>query len=185
MGNRLSQIITRTGDKGSTMLGDGNRISKSDIRIHCLGDVDELNSQLGLARSHIEDDDVSQLILQIQHDLFDVGAELSQPGKILIDQKYIDFVEQQAERLNAELNPLKEFIIPGGHSCVAQLHLARTMCRRVERGLVALLEQQSMNIESLRYLNRLSDLLFIVARYIAKKGGYAEVFWQSKYSRQV
>lgn len=184
MGNRLSSIITKTGDDGSTMLGDGSRRLKNDIRIQCLGEVDELNSLLGLLGSWLDDVDITQLLLQLQHDLFDIGAELSQPDKILITQDYLKFVEQKAEFYNASLPALKEFILPGGSTAIAYLHLARTQCRRVERSFVTLAQQQTLNPQSLRYMNRLSDLLFILARYTALQDGHREIYWQSKYSRQ-
>lgn len=184
MGNRLSSIITRTGDDGSTMLGDGSRVLKNNIRIQCLGEVDELNSILGLLTSLIDKEDISQLLFQIQHDLFDMGAELSQPGKSLITERYIADLEHRAQSLNASLPALKEFILPGGSSTVAYLHLARTQCRRVERSLVTLGQQQTLNPHSLQYINRLSDLFFILARFIAHQDGQEEVYWQSKYSRQ-
>ncbi len=184
MGNRLSSIITRTGDDGSTMLGNGSRLLKNDIRIQCLGEVDELNSLLGLVRSLIDDADISQILFQIQHDLFDMGAELSQPDKSLITQAYLAFIEQKAEFYNASLAPLREFILPGGSTVIAYLHLARTQCRRVERSLVTLDQQQTANPQSLQYMNRLSDLFFILARYCALSDGQQEVYWQSTYSRQ-
>jgi cob(I)alamin adenosyltransferase len=184
MGNRLSSIITRTGDDGSTMLGDGSRLLKNDIRIQCLGEADELNSLLGLLRSLIDDVDVSQILFQIQHDLFDIGAELSLPDKLLISKEYVEFLEQKAQLFNEKLPALKEFILPGGSSAIAYLHLARTLCRRVERSLVTLDQQQAVNPQSLHYINRLSDLLFILARYCALQNGQQEIYWQSKYSRQ-
>ncbi len=184
MGNRLSSIITRTGDDGSTMLGDGSRLLKNDIRIQCLGETDELNSLLGLLRSLIDDVDISQILFQIQHDLFDIGAELSQPAKSLITQEYVEFLDHKAQSYNEKLPALKEFILPGGSSAIAYLHLARTLCRRAERSLVTLDQQQAVNPQSLHYMNRLSDLLFILARYCALQDGQEEIYWQSKFSRQ-
>jgi cob(I)alamin adenosyltransferase len=184
MGNRLSSIITRTGDDGSTMLGDGSRLLKNDIRIQCLGEADELNSLVGLLLSLLNDIDISQTLFQIQHDLFDLGAELSQPDKSLITKEYVEFLDQQAQSFNEKLPALKEFILPGGSTAIAYLHLARTQCRRVERSLVTLAQQQAVNPQSLRYMNRLSDLFFILARYSALQDGCKEVYWQSKYSRQ-
>lgn len=184
MGNRLSAIVTRTGDDGSTMLGNGDRVLKCDLRVQCLGEVDELNACLGLLRSMLQNENLDQCLFQIQHDLFDMGAELSQPGKSLITDRYIEFLDQQVELLNNNLPALKEFILPGGSPIIAYTHLARTQCRRVERSLVALGQQQPLNPQTLQYLNRLSDLFFILARYIAQQEGQQEIYWQSQYSRQ-
>jgi cob(I)alamin adenosyltransferase len=184
MGNRLSSIMTRTGDSGSTTLGDGSRVLKNDIRIQCLGEIDELNTTLGLVHSLLEDEAFTHLLFQFQHDLFDIGAELSQPGKSLITQEYVAYLDQQAEALNATLPALKEFILPGGSPHIAYLHIARTQCRRAERSLVTLNQQQELNPITLQYLNRLSDLLFILARCVALQTGHKEIYWQSKYSRQ-
>lgn len=183
MGNRLSKIVTRSGDDGFTMIGDGSRLPKNDIRIQCLGEVDELNSMLGLVLTQLKDSNLSQALLQIQHDLFDLGAELSQPRKRLLTEVYVLYLDQAAELYNADLPALKEFILPGGNTTQAYLHLARTMARRLERSCVSLNQQQAMNPHSLCYLNRLSDLLFIFTRYISQQNGYQEVQWQSEYSR--
>jgi len=184
MGNRLSKIITRTGDDGSTMIGDGSRLMKDDLLIHCLGEVDELNSMIGVVISLVNDADFGHVLLQIQHDLFDLGAELSQPEETLFDEAYVSFLEQHADHYNAPLPPLKEFILPGGSTPVSYLHLARGFCRRVERSLVSLNQEIELNPFSLQYLNRLSDLLFILARYRCHAEGEQEVYWQSQYSRQ-
>lgn len=183
MGNRLSRIITRTGDGGETGLADGSRRRKDDPRIVALGDLDELNAALGLARAAIDDQSASDCLLRLQHDLFDLGAELCQPGKMLITEAYPQGLEQQAEKLNRELPPLKEFILPGGSEALARLHLARTLCRRAERSLVTLADSESVNPQSLAYLNRLSDLLFILGRYLARKQGLEETLWEPGLSR--
>jgi cob(I)alamin adenosyltransferase len=183
MGKRLTKIVTKTGDKGTTGMADGSRRSKSNIRVHCLGEVDELNAQLGLCGSMIDQEDVRHILLHIQHDLFDLGAELCQPGKTLIVTDHVEQLSQQAEVLNETLPALTEFIIPGGAQELAQLHLARTVCRRVERNLVELNEYEMLNSYSLMYLNRLSDLLFILTRYLARKSNIKEIYWQSSYSR--
>jgi len=183
MGNRLSKIVTRTGDNGSTAMADGTRLPKSDIRVHCLGEVDELNAHIGLAASYLALPTGQQILLQVQHDLFDLGAELCQPGKHIIRSAHIDFLDQQAQFINSELAPLKEFILPGGSPQLGHLHVARTVCRRAERNLVALHEQQPGNPLSLAYLNRLSDVLFILPRYVARQAGLEEVYWQSAFSR--
>jgi len=183
MGNRLSAIVTRTGDEGSTGLADGSRRAKNDIRVHCLGEVDELNAVIGLTLNAIEDDQILQVLTLIQHDLFDVGAELCQPGKSLIQAIHVDAIESAAAEFNATLPPLKEFILPAGSQATAYLHLARTVCRRVERSLVALKTEEKLNPITTQYVNRLSDLLFILARSVAMQNDGTEVYWQSKYSR--
>ena len=183
MANRLSAIITKTGDNGTTGLADGSRHSKHDIRLHCLGEVDELNAVIGLCASFIQHQDTLESLLHIQHDLFDLGAELCQPGKQLMQGEHVEYLNRQAEVLNQQLPALKEFILPGGTTANSYLHLARTVCRRAERNLVALNERESVNPDSLKYLNRLSDLLFIMARFSAQQSGQAEIFWQSSYSR--
>lgn len=183
MGNRLSNIVTRTGDKGTTGMADGSRRSKNDARVHCLGEVDELNASIGVALSFIEDAQVQQILFAIQHDLFDIGAELCQPGKSLIQQVHLDAIESSAAQFNEPLPALKEFILPGGSQAVAFLHLTRTICRRAERSLVALKDLEDLNPITAQYINRLSDLLFILARSMAHQDGGSEVYWRSKYSR--
>jgi cob(I)alamin adenosyltransferase len=184
MANRLSKIVTRTGDDGNTGLADGSRRNKNDVRIHCLGEVDELNANLGLLINFIETDEIRKTLLQIQHDLFDLGAELAQPGKQLLNENYLQFLEQQVERLNEELPALQEFILPGGSTLISTVHLVRTVCRRVERNFEALHQQEEINTNSLCYINRLSDFLFILGRFMARQTGQPEVYWQSQYSRQ-
>lgn len=183
MGNRLSKIYTRTGDQGSTGLGDGSRRAKTDARVHCMGEVDELNACLGVALSLLDDGPIQQVLFAVQHDLFDIGAELAQPGKIMIDDEYVDALERKADEFNAGLEPLREFILPGGSRAVAAIQLARTVCRRVERGLVGLADIEDVNPASCRYLNRLSDLLFILGRAQSQDEDGGEVYWNSKYSR--
>lgn len=183
MGNRLSEIVTRTGDQGTTGMADGSRRAKSDPRVHCLGEVDELNASIGVALSLLDEGQPQQLLFAIQHDLFDIGAELCQPGKHLVTDDYVEGLEQSAEAMNAKLPRLKEFILPGGTHVTACLQLARTVCRRVERSLVELNAQEQLNPATCRYINRLSDLLFIAARAQAHSDGSGEVYWNSKYSR--
>ncbi len=183
MGNRLSKIVTKTGDRGLTGLADGSRRAKSDNRIHCIGEVDELNSVTGLISGFSDDQDVLPILTQIQHDLFDLGAELSQPDKTLFTKEYVEFLEEKIALYNADLPPLKEFILPGGSSLMGFIHLARTVCRRAERHFTRLQQQQKVNPFSLMYLNRLSDLFFILARYMAVKSGQKETCWQSNYAR--
>lgn len=183
MGNRLSNIVTRTGDKGSTGLADGSRRDKHDQRVHCLGEVDELNTTLGVAISFLDDEDSRSVLFAIQHDLFDIGAELCQPGKVLIQSDYVDGIEASATKFNEPLPPLKEFILPGGSQAVAFLQLTRATCRRVERSLAQLKQAEGLNPVTAQYMNRLSDLLFILARHTAFKQDGKEVYWQSEYSR--
>lgn len=183
MGNRLSEIVTRTGDQGTTGMADGSRRPKNDARVHCLGEVDELNASIGVALSLLEDGAAQQLLFAIQHDLFDIGAELCQPGKSLIVEAYVEGLEASAAQLNSNLPRLKEFILPGGTQAVASLQLARCVCRRVERALTELDSKEELNAVTRRYINRLSDLLFILARSQALGDGSGEVYWNSKYSR--
>ena len=183
MGNRLSRVVTRTGDKGSTGMADGSRRSKDDARVHCLGEIDELNAHLGVSLSLLDDGVTQQTLFAVQHDLFDIGAELCQPGKQLLNESYVDALEARIDEFNANLPPLKEFILPGGTAAVASLQLARTVCRRVERGLVGLADEEASNPETRRYINRLSDLLFVLARAQAHEDGSGEVYWNSRFSR--
>jgi cob(I)alamin adenosyltransferase len=183
MGNRLSNIVTRTGDKGTTGMADGSRRAKNDVRVHCLGEVDELNATIGVALSFLEESAEQQALFAVQHDLFDIGAELCQPGKNLIQQLHVDSIEASAAQFNEPLPPLEEFILPGGSQSVAFLHLARTVCRRVERSLLSLKESEELNPITTQYINRLSDLLFIIARSVAHQDCGSEVYWRSKYSR--
>jgi cob(I)alamin adenosyltransferase len=164
-------------------MADGSRRSKNDARVHCLGEVDELNAAIGVALSFIEEAQVQQVLFSIQHDLFDIGAELCQPGKSLIQQVHLDAIESSAAQFNESLPALKEFILPGGSQAVAFLHLTRTICRRAERSLVALKDLEDLNPITAQYINRLSDLLFILARSMAHQDCGSEVYWRSKYSR--
>jgi len=183
MGNRLSKVVTRTGDKGSTGMADGSRREKNDARVHCLGEVDELNAHIGIVLSLLQEGTAQRLLFAIQHDLFDIGAELCQPGKQLIGEDYVSALEKSVDELNAGLPALKEFILPGGTHAVAAIQLARTVCRRVERGMVDLNQQEPSNPVTCRYLNRLSDLLFVLGRWQAHEDGSGEIYWNSKYSR--
>ena len=179
MGNRLTKIYTRTGDAGDTGKADGTRVSKDDCLIHAQGDVDELNSFIGLLASKVDDEALDQLILKIQHDLFNIGAEisLSQP---LITAKDVAYLEQQLDHYNADLPPLKEFILPGGGEAASLCHVARAVSRRAERNLVTLDKEHGVGSELLAYINRLSDLLFVLARVITRYAGEKEVFWNNE-----
>ena len=177
MGNRLSKIYTKTGDEGTTGLGDGGRIGKTDPRVEAMGDVDELNSLLGVLLSGLSDNNMKESLLLIQHDLFDLGGELSIPGSSLLPKDSVARLESLIDHYNADLPPLKEFILPGGSPAAAHCHLARATCRRAERRLVALSLAAEVGQEALQYLNRLSDLLFVLARVILRLEGVAEICW--------
>ena len=177
MGNRLSKIYTRTGDKGTTGLGDGSRVEKDSPRVDAFGTVDELNSAIGLLLAAEPVDPVNSQLIRIQHELFDLGGELCMPGVSLIPDSYITQLESDLDSLNEELPPLKDFILPGGSEAAARCHMARTICRRAERLLVSLAKDEQLNEVSLRYLNRLSDLLFVMARIQAKADAGSEVIW--------
>jgi len=177
MGNRLSKIYTRTGDKGTTGLGDGSRVDKDSLRVETFGTVDELNSLVGLVLSAELDDQVRACLTRTQHELFDLGGELCMPGYTLIPDDFIDQLEADLDHFNEDLPPLKDFILPGGSEPAARCHLARTVCRRAERLLVSLSKIEDINEASLRYLNRLSDLLFVLARVLARAHGGSEVTW--------
>ena len=179
MGNRLSKIYTRTGDDGSTGLGDGTRVAKDSLRVAAYGTVDELNSTIGmvLAADGVTPA-VAEVLGQIQHALFDLGGELCIPGMALIDDRDIDQLEQVLDDFNEPLPPLKDFILPGGGMPAACCHLARTVCRRAEREVVALGRVEAVRPQVSRYLNRLSDLLFVLCRVLARASGHGEVLWQ-------
>ncbi len=185
MGNRLSKIYTRTGDDGSTGLGDGTRVSKDSLRVSAYGTVDELNSAIGmtLACDGVTDP-VREALLQVQHDLFDLGGELCIPGMAMVEDSDIDRLEKILDQLNETLPPLKEFILPGGGMAAACGHLARTVCRRAEREVIALSGAEALRPQPQRYLNRLSDLLFVISRVLARSSGHGEVLWQHQRRRK-
>jgi cob(I)alamin adenosyltransferase len=178
MGNRLSKITTRTGDDGSTGLGDGSRTTKHSARIAALGDVDELNSLLGVLLCEDLPTEARGLLLDIQHDLFDLGGELAVPGGTFLAAGQTARLEAATGRYNGELSPLKEFILPGGTRAAAQAHLARTVCRRAERAVVALAQEETVSTTARQYLNRLSDLLFVLGRWLNRSAGGGDVLWQ-------
>lgn len=177
MGNRLSKIYTRTGDAGTTGLGNGERIEKDNIRVCAYGTTDELNSHIGHLLSLEIPNAVAATLLMIQHHLFDIGGELCIPGHVVITQARIDWIEAQLDTLNSDLPYLKEFILPGGNQASAVCHVARTVCRRAEREVVALNRCEPVNPHALKYLNRLSDYLFVAARVILRQAGEREVYW--------
>ena len=185
MGNRLSKIYTRTGDDGSTGLGDGSRVAKDSPRVAAYGTVDELNSTIGivLACDGLPDD-VREVLTQVQHELFDLGGELCIPGMAMVQESDITALEQSLDRLNDPLPALKDFILPGGGMAAASCHLARTVCRRAEREVVALGRIEEVRPQAPRYLNRLSDLLFVIARVLARASGHGEVLWQHERRRK-
>jgi cob(I)alamin adenosyltransferase len=185
VGNRLSKIYTRTGDDGSTGLGDGSRVGKDSLRVTAYGTVDELNSTIGmvLATDGVTAEVVEALV-QVQHDLFDLGGELCIPGMAMVEDRDIDRLEQVLDRLNEPLPALKEFILPGGGMAAACAHLARTVCRRAEREVIALARVEDLREQPQRYLNRLSDLLFVIARVLARASGHGEVLWQHERRRK-
>jgi cob(I)alamin adenosyltransferase len=178
MGNRLSKIYTRTGDDGSTGLGDGSRIDKDSLRIEAIGTVDELNSAVGILLARPLPESVQSTLVAVQHTLFDLGGELCIPGTVIIAEHRVAALEQQLDALNADLPPLKEFILPGGSSAAAACHLARAIGRRCERRVLSLSRTENINPASLQYLNRLSDLLFVMARHLNKAAGKPDVLWQ-------
>jgi cob(I)alamin adenosyltransferase len=177
MGHRLTKIYTRTGDKGSTGLADGSRVDKDSPRIEAIGEIDELNSFVGAILVHDLPVEIRECCIRIQHALFDLGGELAVPGTAVIDHSYTAGLEQILDDFNETLPPLKEFILPGGGPAAIACHLARAVCRRVERRLVGLARLETVNEESRKYINRLSDLLFVFARVLARNNS-GEVFWK-------
>ena len=177
MGNRLSKIVTRTGDAGTTGLGDGSRVPKDCLRIEVIGEIDELNSSLGVLLSEALPETIRALLLAIQHDLFDLGGELCLPGRKVISAAQVNRLEAAVTQFNASLSPLKEFILPGGTRAAALAHLARTICRRAERRLVSLAQSESVSDSARKYVNRLSDLLFVLGRALNEAGGSGDVLW--------
>ncbi|WP_413520457.1 cob(I)yrinic acid a,c-diamide adenosyltransferase [Psychrobacter glacincola] len=190
MGNRLSKIYTRTGDDGSTGMADGSRVSKADSLFSVMGDVDELNSHIGLVRAqltqtpieHTQQADFAQALVIIQHLLFNIGGELSMPEYEGVNVTHIDWLEQQIDAMNTKLPPLKDFILPTGSLLVSQLHVARTVCRRAERQAVLLQQQRPESIRptAVSFINRLSDWLFVAARFCTDPEQVSEVLWDSQ-----
>ena len=178
MGNRLSRIYTRTGDDGTTGLGDGSRTTKDSARVNAYGTVDEANSAIGLLLACDLAEDVRELLTAIQHQLFDLGGELCIPGHAAIGDEDIARLEAHLDHYNADLPPLKDFILPGGGEAAARCPGARTIVRRAERETVALSCKEAVRPQAVRYLNRLSDLLFVLARVLARASGHGEVLWR-------
>jgi cob(I)alamin adenosyltransferase len=180
MGHRLSKIVTKTGDAGTTGLGDGSRVSKDSSRIAAIGEIDELNSVVGVLLSEELPAPIRECLISVQHDLFDLGGELSIPGYTAVSELHVARLEADVERFNADLAPLKEFVLPGGRRAAAFAHVARTVCRRAERALVRLAVEAPVTDDARRYLNRLSDLLFVLARWLNKDAGCGDVLWQKE-----
>lgn len=178
MGHRLSKIYTRTGDKGTTGLGDGSRVEKDHLRVEAYGTVDELNSHIGAVLAYDIPDDIRRILDGVQHDLFDLGGELCVPGHQAVIASYTERLENELDKLNEDLPMLKEFILPAGGKATSHCHIARTVCRRAERRLYSLSKIDKVSDENLAYINRLSDLLFVIARVCARHENGQEVLWQ-------
>jgi cob(I)alamin adenosyltransferase len=178
MGHRLSKITTRTGDAGETGLGDGKRVAKDSARVQALGDVDELNSALGVLLAEELPQGIRDSLLNVQQELFSLGGELSIPGHAMLKAEHVEALDRLLEEWNFDLPPLKEFILPGGSRAAAAAHLARTVCRRAERSVVALGRDEPVTEHARKYLNRLSDLLFVAGRVLNRAAGGGDVQWR-------
>ncbi|GGB90544.1 cob(I)yrinic acid a,c-diamide adenosyltransferase [Pseudoduganella buxea] len=183
MGNRLSKIATRTGDNGTTGLGDGSRTGKDSARVQAMGDVDELNSNLGVLLCEAMPDELREELVSIQHDLFDLGGELCIPGYQLIKEEHVERLDALLEKYNATLPALTEFILPAGSRAAALSHVCRTVCRRAERSIVALGKAESIHDHPRQYVNRLSDLMFVLARVLNRFAGGSDVLWHHERKR--
>ncbi|QGZ41219.1 cob(I)alamin adenosyltransferase [Pseudoduganella flava] len=183
MGNRLSKIATRTGDNGTTGLGDGSRTRKDSVRVHAMGDVDELNSNIGLLLCEPLPDELRAELVTIQHDLFDLGGELCIPGYQLIKEEHVERLDALLEKYNATLPALTEFILPAGSRAASLAHVCRTVCRRAERSIVTLGNEETIHDHPRQYVNRLSDLLFVLARVLNRYAGGSDVLWQHERKR--
>ncbi|MEO6959025.1 MAG: cob(I)yrinic acid a,c-diamide adenosyltransferase [Burkholderiaceae bacterium] len=183
MGNRLSKIVTRTGDGGSTGLGDGSRVDKNHARINSIGDVDELNSHIGLLLCEDMPPGLNDELFSIQHDLFDLGGELCIPGYRIIAKTHVARLDALMEKYNANLPRLKEFILPSGSRAAALAHVCRTICRRAERSIVGLGKLETINEPLRQYINRLSDLLFVLSRVLNRHAGGSDVLWDKDRNR--
>ncbi len=183
MGNRLSKIATRTGDNGTTGLGDGSRTAKDSVRINTLGEVDELNSFVGLLLCEDMPADLREELVSIQHDLFDLGGELCIPGYQLITDVHVERLDGLLEKYNATLPALQDFILPAGSRAAAVAHVCRTVCRRAERSIVSLGRDEQINEHPRQYVNRLSDLMFVLSRVLNRYAGGSDVLWQNDRKR--
>ncbi|MDR2015753.1 MAG: cob(I)yrinic acid a,c-diamide adenosyltransferase [Azoarcus sp.] len=180
MGHRISKIVTRTGDAGQTGLGDGSRVPKSGARIHAIGEIDETNTTLGLLLTEELPADVRALLINVQHDLFDLGGEVCIPGMCMITTRHVERLEEAIDHYNTGLEPLRDFILPGGSRAGALAHHARAVCRRAERMLVALAQVEAVGDGARQYLNRLSDLLFVLGRMLNRAAGGEEALWKKR-----
>jgi cob(I)alamin adenosyltransferase len=183
MGNRLSKIATRTGDGGTTGLGDGTRTEKDSVRIHSLGEVDELNSFVGLLLCEDMPADLREELVSIQHDLFDLGGELCIPGYQMIKEDHVARLDDLLEKYNSTLEPLKDFILPAGSRAASIAHVCRTVCRRAERSIVSLGKVESIHPHPRQYVNRLSDLMFVLSRVLNRYAGGSDVLWNHERKR--
>ena len=183
MGNRLSKIATRTGDGGTTGLGDGSRTDKDSVRIDSIGEVDELNSHIGLLLCEDMPPDLREELVTIQHDLFDLGGELCIPGYQMIQDTHVARLDALLEKYNADLPVLKEFILPAGSRAASLAHVCRTVCRRADRSIVAVGRSETLNVQPRQYVNRLSDLMFVLARVLNRFGGGSDVLWEHERKR--
>lgn len=183
MGHRLSKIATRTGDDGTTGLGDGSRTNKDSLRIDAIGQVDELNATLGVLLTEALPESIRQALVDVQHDLFDLGGELCIPGLENLPQRRVARLDELLETYNADLPRLQEFILPGGSRAAAYAHVTRTVCRRAERALVALGREEDVRPVCRQYLNRLSDLMFVLGRVFNREAGVADVLWEKERKR--
>jgi cob(I)alamin adenosyltransferase len=183
MGNRLSKIATRTGDAGTTGLGDGSRIDKDALRVHAMGDVDELNSQIGVLLCEDIPDQMKHELISIQHDLFDMGGELCIPGYTMVTETQVARLDDLLAFYNADLPPLRDFILPGGSRAAAIAHVCRTVCRRAERMIVSVGKSEPINDAPRQYMNRLSDLLFVLSRVLNRYAGGTDVVWEKERER--
>ncbi|GHA17191.1 ATP--cobalamin adenosyltransferase [Arenicella chitinivorans] len=180
MGNRLSKLYTRTGDDGTSGLSGGERVAKNHARMHAMGSVDELNSLLGLLICKLDDAALTELLTAIQHDLFNIGGEISMPGQSFITADKVARLEQRIDEFNTQVEPLKDFILPGGSEAAAICHMARAVARRAERDLISLHQLEPVCDTTRQYLNRLSDLLFVAARIINQALGQPDVLWKKE-----
>ena len=180
MGYMLSKIYTRTGDKGTTGMADGRRIDKDDVQVDVIGNVDELNSIMGMLICKTEDIKLADIFITIQHDLFNLGGQISMPDMKLLSAERTVWLEQKLDEMNQDLPPLKEFILPGGTEAAATCHLARSVSRRAERSIVSLGKNMNVSADVQAYINRLSDFLFVAARVLSRQQGGKEVYWNSE-----
>ena len=183
MGNRLSKIATRTGDKGTTGLGDGSRTGKDSVRINAIGEVDELNSHIGLLLCEPMPDELREELVSIQHDLFDLGGELCIPGYQMIKEEHVARLDDLLEKYNSTLEPLKDFILPAGSRAASIAHVCRTVCRRAERSIVTLGKSEAIHPHPRQYVNRLSDLMFVLSRVLNRYAGGSDVLWNHERKR--